>query len=266
MTFTQFLHTYHLSLNAQQQRAVQTLDGPVLLLAVPGSGKTTVLVSRIGYMVLACGIPPESILTMTYTVAAAQDMRQRFATLFGAEMAQRLEFRTINGVCSRIISCYERITGRKAYTLMEQTSQQSALIGTLYHRLTGEYATESTIKAIQTAITYVKNQMITSEQELEQVEVEGMTDFPALYHAYTQALQQLQKMDYDDQLVYARKILMRCPPVLRQFQARYRYFCVDEAQDTSKIQHAIISLLAQNSGNLFMVGDEDQSIYGFRAA
>ena len=266
MTLTQFLHTYRLSLNAQQQRAVQTLDGPVLLLAVPGSGKTTVLVSRIGYMVLGCGIPPESILTMTYTVSAARDMRQRFASMFGAEVAQRLEFRTINGVCSRIISCYEHITGRKAYTLMEQTSQQSSLIGTLYHRLTGEYATESTIKAVQTAITYVKNQMITSEQELAQVEVEGVTDFPALYHAYGQALQQQQKMDYDDQLVYARKILKLCPPVLRQFQARYRYFCVDEAQDTSKIQHAIISLLAQNSGNLFMVGDEDQSIYGFRAA
>lgn len=266
MTLTQFLHTYRLSLNAQQQRAVQTLDGPVLLLAVPGSGKTTVLVSRIGYMVLGCGIPPESILTMTYTVSAARDMRQRFASMFGAEVAQRLEFRTINGVCSRIISCYEHITGRKAYTLMEQTSQQSSLIGTLYHRLAGEYATESTIKAVQTAITYVKNQMITSEQELAQVEVEGVTDFPALYHAYGQALQQQQKMDYDDQLVYARKILKLCPPVLRQFQARYRYFCVDEAQDTSKIQHAIISLLAQNSGNLFMVGDEDQSIYGFRAA
>ena len=266
MTLTQFLHTYRLSLNAQQQRAVQTLDGPVLLLAVPGSGKTTVLVSRIGYMVLGCGIPPESILTMTYTVSAARDMRQRFASMFGAEVAQRLEFRTINGVCSRIISCYEHITGRKAYTLMEQTSQQSSLIGTLYHRLTGEYATESTIKAVQTAITYVKNQMITSEQELAQVEVEGVTDFPALYHAYGQALQQQQKMDYDDQLVYARKILKLCPPVLRQFQARYRYFCVDEAQDTSKIQHAIISLLAQTSGNLFMVGDEDQSIYGFRAA
>ena len=185
---------------------------------------------------------------------------------FQAAVAQRLEFRTINGVCSRIISCYEHITGRKAYTLMEQTSQQSSLIGTLYHRLTGEYATESTIKAVQTAITYVKNQMITSEQELAQVEVEGVTDFPALYHAYGQALQQQQKMDYDDQLVYARKILKLCPPVLRQFQARYRYFCVDEAQDTSKIQHAIISHLAQNSGNLFMVGDEDQSIYGFRAA
>lgn len=264
MTLTQFLNTYHLSLNQQQQLAVQTLDGPVLLLAVPGSGKTTVLVSRIGYMVLACGIAPESILTMTYTVSAAQDMRGRFAALFGAEHAKRLEFRTINGVCSRIISCYERMTGRKAYALMEDAREQSALIGSLYHQLTQEYATESTIKSIQTAITYAKNQML-KDDALEQVEVDGV-EFPALYRAYNQTLQQQQKMDYDDQMVYARKILRLCPPVLRYFQQRYRYLCVDEAQDTSKIQHSIIALLAQHSQNLFMVGDEDQSIYGFRAA
>lgn len=264
MTLTQFLNTYHLSLNQQQQLAVQTLDGPVLLLAVPGSGKTTVLVSRIGYMVLACGIAPESILTMTYTVSAAQDMRGRFAALFGAEYAKRLEFRTINGVCSRIISCYERMTGRKAYALMEDAREQSALIGSLYHQLTQEYATESTIKSIQTAITYAKNQML-KDDALEQVEVDGV-EFPALYRAYNQTLQQQQKMDYDDQMVYARKILRLCPPVLRYFQQRYRYLCVDEAQDTSKIQHSIIALLAQHSQNLFMVGDEDQSIYGFRAA
>lgn len=264
MTLTQFLNTYHLSLNQQQQLAVQTLDGPVLLLAVPGSGKTTVLVSRIGYMVLACGIAPESILTMTYTVSAAQDMRGRFAALFGAEHAKRLEFRTINGVCSRIISCYERMTGRKAYALMEDAREQSALIGSLYHQLTQEYATESTIKSIQTAITYAKNQML-KDDALEQVEVDGV-EFPALYRAYNQTLQQQQKMDYDDQMVYARKILRLCSPVLRYFQQRYRYLCVDEAQDTSKIQHSIIALLAQHSQNLFMVGDEDQSIYGFRAA
>ena len=264
MSLKEFLHTYHLTLNQQQQQAVQTLDGPVLLLAVPGSGKTTVLVSRIGYMVLDQGIPPQSILTMTYTVSAAQDMRQRFATLFGPEYAQRLEFRTINGVCSRIISCYERMTGRKAYALMENVREQTALLGQLYHQLTQEYATESTIKSIQTAITYTKNQMLRDE-ELDQVEVDGV-EFPALYRAYTKALQQQQKMDYDDQMVYARKILRLCPPVLRHFQQRYRYICVDEAQDTSKIQHAIIALLAQSHQNLFLVGDEDQSIYGFRAA
>ena len=264
MSLKDFLHTYHITLNPQQQQAVQTLDGPVLLLAVPGSGKTTVLVSRIGYMVLDQGIPPQSILTMTYTVSAAQDMRQRFAAMFGTEYAQRLEFRTINGVCSRIIACYERMTGRKAYALMEDLREQTALLGQLYHQLTQEYATESTIKSIQTAITYAKNQML-REEELDQVEVDGV-EFPALYRAYTQALQQQQKMDYDDQMVYARKILRLCPPVLRHFQQRYRYICVDEAQDTSKIQHAIIALLAQGHQNLFLVGDEDQSIYGFRAA
>lgn len=264
MTLTQFLDTYHLSLNQQQQQAVQTLEGPVLLLAVPGSGKTTVLVSRVGYMVLARGISPETILTMTYTVSAAQDMRRRFATLFGPEYARRLEFRTINGVCSRIISCYERMTGRKAYALMEDGREQSAMIGSLYQQFTGEYATESTIKAIQTAITYVKNQMLRDE-ELDQIEVDGV-EFPTLYRAYNQTLQRQQKMDYDDQMVYARKILRLCPPVLRHFQHRYHYLCVDEAQDTSKIQHSIISLLAHHSQNLFLVGDEDQSIYGFRAA
>lgn len=264
MTFSQFQATYHLSLNQQQQQAVQTLDGPVLLLAVPGSGKTTVLVCRIGYMVLAQGIPPQSVLTMTYTISAAQDMRQRFATIFGEEYAKRLEFRTINGVCSRIIACYERMTGRRAYTLMEDGREQSALISNLYHQHTQEYATESTIKSIQTAITYAKNQMLRDE-ELDQVEVDGV-EFPALYRAYNQALQQQQKMDYDDQMVYARKILRLCPPVLQYFQQRYRYLCVDEAQDTSKIQHSIISMLAHSHQNLFLVGDEDQSIYGFRAA
>lgn len=264
MSLKEFLHSYHLTLNQQQQQAVQTLDGPVLLLAVPGSGKTTVLVTRIGYMVLNQGIPPQSILTMTYTVSAAQDMRQRFAALFGVEYARRLEFRTINGVCSRIISCYERMTGRKAYTLMEDLREQTALLGQLYHQLTQEYATESTIKAMQTAITYAKNQML-REEELEQVKVDGV-EFPALYRAYAEVLQQQRKMDYDDQMVYARKILRLCPPVLRHFQQRYRYICVDEAQDTSKIQHAIIALLAQGHQNLFLVGDEDQSIYGFRAA
>ena len=102
MEFFQWKERYALSLDDQQEQAVQAVDGPVLLLAVPGSGKTTVLVSRVGYLCLARGIPPEQILTMTYTVAAARDMRARFAALFGEAAAERLEFRTINGVCSQI--------------------------------------------------------------------------------------------------------------------------------------------------------------------
>ena len=105
--------TAHLAaLNDQQRAAVEAVNGPVLLLAVPGSGKTTVLITRLGYMTEVCGIAPEAILTMTYTVAATQEMRARFAARFGGELAARLEFRTINGVAARIIALYSRMYGR----------------------------------------------------------------------------------------------------------------------------------------------------------
>ena len=101
MNFTDFTEKYNIQLNEQQLRAVRAVDGPVLLLAVPGSGKTTVLVSRLGYMIYCLGIRPESILTVTYTVAATEDMRRRFAKIFGEEDAKRLEFRTINGISQK---------------------------------------------------------------------------------------------------------------------------------------------------------------------
>ena len=264
MDFSQFKTQYSISLDTQQEAAVQTVDGPVLLLAVPGSGKTTVLVTRLGYMRYVRGIAPERILTMTYTVVAARDMQARYAAFFGAEEAQRLEFRTINGVCSRIIRYYERTMGRTAFRLLEDGAQKSALISELYRTQSKEFATESTVKSLQTALTYAKNQMLKGEA-LSAVEVEGV-DFAAFFAAYDKALRERQLMDYDDQMVYALRILRQYPEILRAVQARYQYFCVDEAQDTSKIQHTIIRLLAGQSGNLFMVGDEDQSIYGFRAA
>nr|WP_302665229.1 ATP-dependent helicase [uncultured Agathobaculum sp.] len=264
MDFSQFKTQYSISLDTQQEAAVQTVDGPVLLLAVPGSGKTTVLVTRLGYMRYVRGISPKRILTMTYTVAAARDMQARYAAFFGAEEAQRLEFRTINGVCSRIIRYYERTMGRTAFRLLEDGAQKSALISELYRMQSKEFATESTVKSLQTALTYAKNQMLKGEA-LSAVEVEGV-DFAAFFAAYDKALRERQLMDYDDQMVYALRILRQYPEILRAVQARYQYFCVDEAQDTSKIQHTIIRLLAGQSGNLFMVGDEDQSIYGFRAA
>ena len=264
MEFSQWKERYSLSLDGQQEQAVQAVDGPVLLLAVPGSGKTTVLVSRVGYLCLARGIPPEQILTMTYTVAAARDMRTRFTALFGEQAAQRLEFRTINGVCSQIIRTYERRLGRTAFTLLEDAGQRGALLGELYRAQTGEFAAESTVKALMTAVTYAKNQMLTGE-ELAQVQVEGV-EFSKIFRDYEQALRQSRRMDYDDQMVYALRILRQHPRILEEFQGRFRYFCVDEAQDTSRIQHRIIRLLAGQSQNLFLVGDEDQSIYGFRAA
>ena len=264
MTYNEFKTRYEIALNDQQEQAVQAVDGAVLLLAVPGSGKTTVLVTRLGYMVLGCGIEPESILTMTYTVAATADMRRRCESLFGEELASRLEFRTINGVSARIIRYYERTEGRQAFELITDEKWLTALVGEIMRSVTGEFPVDGEIKAVRTAITYAKNQMLDAN-EIKELE-KDLKGFSKIYQEYNRVLKERGSMDYDDQMVYARTILLRYPHILQAFRTHYRYLCVDEAQDTSKIQHEIIKLLAGEQGNLFMVGDEDQSIYGFRAA
>ncbi len=223
--------------------------------------KTTVLVSRLGYM-LYCGcIMPESILTMTYTVAATHDMRDRFIRFFGDEYADRLEFRTINGVCQRIIGSYERLNNTKAFDLLSNEAEISKLLSAIYRDVEEEFPTDSDIKNIRAYITYVKNMMLNDTEIKDLCED---VDLAEIYKRYNDTLRSRGLMDYDDQMVYAYRILKRYPLILNGVRDRYRYICVDEAQDTSKIQHEIIKLIS--SGNLFMVGDEDQSIYGFRAA
>lgn len=257
--------TAHLAaLNDQQRAAVEAVNGPVLLLAVPGSGKTTVLITRLGYMTEVCGIAPEAILTMTYTVAATQEMRARFAARFGGELAARLEFRTINGVAARIIALYSRMYGRTPPELIRNESETTPLLMRLWQDTNHEYPAESTVKDLRTAITYIKNMCLT-DAELDELETD-IENLPDLYRGYQKALKAAHKMDYDDQLCFALQILRGAPAVAAAFRKRYKYFCVDESQDTSKVQHEIIRVLAQESGNIFMVGDEDQSIYGFRAA
>lgn len=264
MEKTAFETAHMAALNPQQRAAVAAVDGPVLLLAVPGSGKTTVLITRLGYMTEVCGIAPESILTMTYTVAATQEMRARFAARFGEAEAARMEFRTINGVAARIIALYSRMYGRTPPDLLQSESETTPLLLQLWQSINHEYAAESTLKELRTAITYIKNMCLTGA-ELDELETD-LENLPELYRAYQQALKARHKMDYDDQLCFALQILNAAPAVAAAFRKRYRYFCVDESQDTSRVQHEIIRVLAQQSGNLFMVGDEDQSIYGFRAA
>lgn len=259
-----FIKQYAAGLNPQQQAAVEAVNGPVLLLAVPGSGKTTALVTRLGYMVLCCNVPPAQILTMTYTVAATHEMRGRFAARFGAELAGQMTFRTINGLSAVILQYYSRVYGRRQPELLTNEGDITRMLTDIWQQVNREFPTESTLKELRTAITYIKNMALTDE-EIEGLETD-LASLPELYRRYQAALKRAGQMDYDDQMVYALQILRAAPPVLAYFQQRYKYFCVDESQDTSKIQHEIIRLLAGRSLNLFMVGDEDQSIYGFRAA
>lgn len=265
MEWKEFETTFSVKLNQQQKEAVQSTKGPVLLLAVPGSGKTTVLVTRLGYMIYCKNIPPESILTVTYTVAATKDMSERFAVRFGEDMAKRLEFRTINGICARIIQYYGRRIGKTPFELVKDEKATTGMLIRICQDHGMGYPTESDLKNVRTLITYIKNMML-NEEELQKLEEESDIRIAGIYREYCRQMREQKLMDYDDQMLYAYNILRKDPGVLAYFQNRYPYICVDEAQDTSKIQHAIIALLAAGTGNLFMVGDEDQSIYGFRAA
>ena len=264
MTEEAFFAGLPLKLSPQQRAAVLATEGPVLLLAVPGSGKTTVLVARLGCLIHCRGVSPREILTVTYTVSAAGDMARRFATLFGEDLARQLSFRTINGLCASIIRTYARRKGVEPFALADGDARLNAVLRDLLLRTGSDYPTEQQIKEARTHITYCKNMML-SEADIHRHTVEGM-DFPAVYFEYQDYLRRSRLMDFDDQMVFALRILRREPEILARCRARCRWLCLDEAQDTSKIQHAILALLAGESRNYFLVGDEDQSIYGFRAA
>ena len=264
MTYEEFKSQYPIPLNRQQEEAVRQTEGPVLLLAVPGSGKTTVLVTRLGYMLYCKGIRPERVLTVTYTVAATKDMKARFAGFFGEEHADKLTFRTINGLCAVVIGTYARQKGTEPFALLDDERQINGVIRDLLARTGTAFPSDLQVKDARTHITYCKNMMLT-EAEIHAHKVDGM-DFPRVYFEYQDYLLRSRRMDYDDQMVFTYRIFRQYPDILAHFQRRWPYICVDEAQDTSKIQHAILRLLASSSGNIFMVGDEDQSIYGFRAA
>lgn len=265
MDWNEFVNTFPIQLNQQQQEAVQSTEGAVLLLAVPGSGKTTVLVTRLGYMIYCRNIHPESILTVTYTVVATKDISKRFADRFGEEMAEKLEFRTINGICAKIIQYYGRKIGKTPFELVKEEKNTTGMLVKICQEHGMGYPTESDLKNVRTMITYIKN-MLLNDKEIQKLEEESDIRIRGIYQAYCSQMREKKWMDYDDQMLYAYKMLRMDSRLLEHFQNLYPYICVDEAQDTSKIQHAIIALLAAKSENLFMVGDEDQSIYGFRAA
>ena len=179
MTDTQFKVTYSIRLNPQQEAAVRQTEGPVLLLAVPGSGKTTVLVTRLGYMIYCKNIRPENILPVTYTVAATKDMRARFVRFFGEDRVDKLTFRTINGMCSLVIRHYAARKGTKPFALADDEARLNAVVRELLSKGGGGYPSDQQVKEARTQITFCKNMMF-SCAEVEAQKVDGM-DFPTVY-------------------------------------------------------------------------------------
>ena len=261
MDYETFKERFNIKLNEQQEAALTNIDGQTLLLAVPGSGKTTTLVCRVGYMIYAAGIDPSKILVMTFTNAAANDMIERFVSIFGDRYAKQLRFRTINALCRYTLFQYCRQHSKSMPQLLEDNS---GLLFRLYREVYPDYPAENDIKSMQLGITRAKNLQM-ADDEISKVRIEGKRLKP-LYDAYQEHLSAADQMDFDDQMVFAHSILTQDRAFLSQLQDDNPYILVDEAQDTSKIQHVIINILASKHKHIFMVGDEDQSIYGFRAA
>ena len=258
MDYKDFVKKYNIELTQQQQVAVQSMDGANLLLAVPGSGKTTVLVIRIGYMVICKGIAPESILAITYSREAAKELKLRFASIFGNELAGKVHFGTINALCYKII---QRYNPNGAFDI-EQNAR--VILKNIIWKSTNIYPTENEISDIQTAIQNIKNRVL-STNEIKELE-HDIPHIGNIYNQYCNQLKSQKSMDYDDQIIYANMILNKHKAILEYYQDKYGYILIDEAQDVSKLQHEVIYKLISKHGNLFMVGDEDQSIYGFRGA
>lgn len=257
---------FDITFTEQQRRAVETIDGPALLLAVPGAGKTTVMVTRIINMVLYHHIPAENILTITFSKAGAVDMKRRYETLFRELSPQIPTFCTIHAFCYRVVKSYCKVTGGTAPELIDARERTIAL-REIYQNINREFLADDVEEELISNLSFIKNAMLRKEEaedkNILETQVKNLWE---IFEAYSSYKRQNRKMDFDDMLSYTLTIFRRYPDILNAYRNQYRYICVDEAQDTSKLQHAVIYLLAKEHRNLFLVGDEDQSIYRFRGA
>lgn len=258
--FEHLSENYHISLNDQQRQAVVHQRGPALVLAGPGSGKTTVITARTAYLCMACGVKPNRILSITYSRASSRDMGERFNRLYGGEIDGRVRFSTIHSFCDGVLHDYERRQGNK-FELLEGYRQR-AVLHDLFKHNNMYRASEEEMSDLMQGIGLVKNRMLKDPSLLET----DVNAFSAIYEAYETHKKDHLLIDFDDMLTIAYIILRKCPDLLQKYRNWYPYVQVDEAQDASKIQFAIIRLLVGEKRNVFVVADDDQSIYGFRGA
>lgn len=251
-----FIGKYNINLDRDQIRAMSRIDGNTLVLAVPGSGKTTMLMCRTAYMVRCLGINPESILVVAYNVSAAKDMPERYEKMFGY-LDEGLSFKTIHAFARSVILKYNS----EPFKLIE--SMTPALLE-IYKSFYAKAPSDDEISDISGGITYAKNMMLTDEQIKESIDISGV-DFLKIYKAYEHYKRANHLMDFDDMLKFALTILRTKPNIAQYYRRKLSHVCVDEAQDVSLLQHRLVYELAKGK-SMFMVGDEDQSIYGFRAA
>lgn len=258
---------FAISLNEQQKAAVSHVGGPALVLAGPGSGKTTVITARAAYLCLEAGVNPRRILTMTFSRAAAREMRTRFDRVYGDAVGQRMRFSTIHSFCNRVLRDYEERQGQK-FRLIESEDEEvrkEHILRGIYQSVNDMRPNDDELETLSGEIGLVKNRMIRDPEAFETVA--STRNFAAIYKAYEDFKRENLYIDYDDMLSYAFLILRKCPDICCRYQHLFEYIQVDEGQDLSKIQFEILNLLLDGKRqNLLIVADDDQSIYAFRGA
>ena len=269
-----------ISLNEVQRKAVLQTEGALLILSSPGSGKTTTIIMRIGYLIKEKGVNPSRIKAVTFSRASALDMKERFKRFFPD--LPLVNFSTIHSLAFEVVREHFRKT-RTAYQLIEKGNadleEQSEfdsdnpplfkklILRNLFKSIVGEHITEDQMDELTTYISFIKNKLIPAEMwSMVKCDVPEAEQILQKYEAFKQSGSGKLLLDYDDMLTIGNEVLESDRELLQKYQQRYDYVLTDESQDTSIVQHAIIEKLVRQHGNLCVVADDDQSIYSWRGA
>ncbi len=253
------------TLNKEQQEAVRCTEGPLLILAGAGSGKTRVLTYRIAHLIEDCGVNPWNILAITFTNKAAGEMRERVDRIVGYG-SESVWVSTFHSACVRILRRYIDRLGYDTNFTIYDTEDQKTVMKDVCRRLELDPKLYKE-RAVLSVISNAKNEYISPNEF--QLQARGDFRMEKMAQAYLEYQKELKKnnaLDFDDLLVKTVELFQSCPDVLESYQERFRYIMVDEYQDTNTVQFKLISILAKKYHNLCVVGDDDQSIYKFRGA
>lgn len=246
--------------NEAQAQAIQHTDGPCLVLAGPGSGKTLTIVNRVKYLIEKQKVRPEEILVVTFTRFAAAEMKSRLCLVMGKRDLP-VTVGTFHGIYYGILKWAYRMNQEN---ILSETEKYQILCGVINKERMEIFDEEDFIQDIAAEIGKVKNNRIPLEEFVS--EKCSADAFRNIYRNYERHRKELKKIDFDDMLVLCYELFRSRPDVLAQWQKKFRYVLIDEFQDINRIQYDVIRMLAQPENNLFVVGDDDQAIYGFRGA
>lgn len=253
------------TLNPPQREAVAQTEGPVLILAGAGSGKTRVLTHRIAYLMEEMGVNPWNILAITFTNKAAQEMRERVDKLVGFG-SESIWVSTFHSACVRILRRHIDNLGYDTNFTIYDTEDQKSLMKDVCRKLNIDTKVYKE-RSLLAQISHAKDELLTpDDMEMKAAGDYNMKKVASVYREYQAALRKNNALDFDDLIVKTVELFQNCGAVLEYYQERFKYIMVDEYQDTNTAQFKFISLLAQKYENLCVVGDDDQSIYKFRGA